>query len=122
MLRFDCSLNEKSSNMTTSIPELTRDCEKKLYSTSYPPLPTSNSIRLIALEVGDGDSLVRCSLTTWDLNDEPSYAALSYTWGDPLAIPYRASEPSKTIWCNDKPLAVTVNLHEALLNLRGFHQ
>lgn len=46
----------------------------------------------------------------------PLYPVL---WGNPLAIPCRASVPSKTIWCNDNPLRVSVNLHEALLVRRG---
>lgn len=95
--------------------------ETTVHSTIYPPLLTLTSIRLLTLEAGEGDSVVRCSVTVQDLKDDPSYAALSYTWGNSQSIRYSASEPAKIIFCNDKPLLVTENLHNALLKLRGLY-
>lgn len=89
-------------------------------STIYRPLSSKKSIRLIDLEVGEYEAEIRCSLTTWDLSTNPMYAALSYTWGDPLAVPYRTAKPSKVVWCNGESLLITANLYEALLKLRGF--
>ena len=61
-----------------------------------------------------------CFMKERDLNDNPSYAALSYTWEDSVSVPYRAVAPPKRVWCSDKPLFVTANLYEALLILRPF--
>ena len=47
---------------------------------TYSPLPTSTSIRLLRVFGADEDGLLRCSLTTADLNDEPLFNCLSYTW------------------------------------------
>ncbi|KAH7074073.1 heterokaryon incompatibility protein-domain-containing protein, partial [Paraphoma chrysanthemicola] len=50
----------------------------------YKPLPDSSTyIRLLEILDGDFDQHVRCELTTWALSEAPSYAAISYTWGDP---------------------------------------
>jgi hypothetical protein len=49
--------------------------------------------------------------------EDPSYAASSYTWGDPLAIPYRVTARSKYLWGGNEPLAVTETLYKALLKL-----
>jgi len=86
----------------------------------YQPLQSNRSIRLIDLEAGEDKREIRCFLKEWGLDDNPSYAALSYTWGDSVSVPYRVAAPSKRVWCNDKPLFVTANLHEALLKLRSF--
>jgi hypothetical protein len=46
----------------------------------YSPLPTPTSIRLLAVGPEDENGLLRCFLDTFDLNDEPLYNCLSYTW------------------------------------------
>ncbi len=46
----------------------------------YSPLPTPTSIRLLAVGPEDENGLLRCLLTTFDLNDGPLYNCLSYTW------------------------------------------
>jgi len=86
----------------------------------YQPLQSNRSIRLIDLEAGEDKREIRCFLKEWDLDDNPSYAALSYTWGASVSVPYRAAAPSQRVWCNDKPLFVTAILYEALLKLRSF--
>ena len=49
-------------------------------SSLYTSLAAPNEIRLIHLQPGDTDSLV-CDLEVASLKDNPSYEALSYTWG-----------------------------------------
>jgi hypothetical protein len=46
----------------------------------YSPLPTPTSIRLLRIGPEDETGLLRCFLDTVDLNDEPQYNCLSYTW------------------------------------------
>jgi hypothetical protein len=46
----------------------------------YTPLPTATSIRLLEIGPEDEDGLLRCFLDTVDLNDEPLFNCLSYTW------------------------------------------
>jgi hypothetical protein len=51
----------------------------------YEPLPTLSSIRLMSV-VGKGqDGSVHVSLKTVDLENDPFFYALSYTWGNPHA-------------------------------------
>jgi hypothetical protein len=46
----------------------------------YTPLPTATSIRLLRIGPEDEDGLLRCFLETVDLNGEPLFNCLSYTW------------------------------------------
>ncbi|KAE8152350.1 hypothetical protein BDV25DRAFT_137923 [Aspergillus avenaceus] len=59
----------------------------------HTPLPTKSSIRLVSLVQDDpnvlppmiyGVPLIRLSLATVDLENEPLFDALSYTWGSPF--------------------------------------
>lgn len=47
----------------------------------YQPLPTKTCIRLLELIPSTEKSRVQCSLKTFELEDAPSFKALSYTWG-----------------------------------------
>lgn len=52
----------------------------------HPALPDDAAcIRLLRVldDNYSEDIKVRCSMTTWHINNIPSYRALSYTWGDP---------------------------------------
>ncbi|KAK0609423.1 heterokaryon incompatibility protein-domain-containing protein [Immersiella caudata] len=51
----------------------------------YSPLPTPTSIRLLEVLPVSGPE-IHCSLTTIDLNDNPTFDAISYTWGNPITI------------------------------------
>ncbi|KAF5635705.1 Heterokaryon incompatibility protein [Fusarium sp. NRRL 25303] len=56
---------------------------------SYSPLPTASGIRLLEVKPGNPSEMLRCSLHTVDLADNPKYHALSYTWElDPPSFPY----------------------------------
>lgn len=106
----------------------------------YSSLPSSRHIRLLELlpreeteqedlpsPFHDDEQIVRCTLKTISLDDDPAYDALSYTWGNPITVYHDEKEAKgqaavfkdpKVISCNGKQLAVTVNLYDALLALR----
>jgi len=71
-------------------------------------------IRLLVLEpispISDSSSDIRCTLRHVDLDDKPTYKALSYVWGDPnVTFP---------IFIDEKQYHVTANCHAALVRLR----
>lgn len=70
----------------------------------------SRNIRLIYLEFGTGHDAIRTRLIDTNLDEAPSYVALSYTWGDP--------GDTCNILCNNQSLTVTRNLHAALWRIR----
>jgi hypothetical protein len=84
-------------------------------SYQYQPLDRSNrEIRLIKLLPRNISSLGReisCEIFHVSLNDNPSYHALSYTWGDPNVTGHILVDGAAT-------LAVTENLESALQHLR----
>ncbi|CAO2655431.1 Nn.00g104950.m01.CDS01 [Neocucurbitaria sp. VM-36] len=103
----------------------------------YQDLPTPTSIRLLKVFRGkdsyDDFELfrppVKCSIIVADLNDNVSYDALSYTWGDPCTLYLNPREISpQEAWAarpfdievDGKPVSVGVNLYTALLGLRSY--
>ncbi|KAJ3454430.1 hypothetical protein MRS44_018324 [Fusarium solani] len=67
-------------------------------------------IRILHLLPGNRRDPVHCVLHTAFLDDEPSYEALSYAWGDPL--------DRRPIMLNGKTTGVTLNLYNAFRRLR----
>lgn len=71
---------------------------------TYDTLPDAvKYIRLLEV-LDDGffkDTRVRCRITTWPVDNKPSYYAISYTWGDP--------EPSSTILINGQAFRIRTN-------------
>jgi hypothetical protein len=55
-------------------------------SHKHEPLPTPRSIRLIRFEPFQPGSKIRAALRVVDLDSQPTYIALSYTWGSPLPL------------------------------------
>lgn len=108
-------LGVRSVNMENERPASTPQHEY------LPALSTATSIRLIKLNVGseDGEDIF-LTMKTCDLNDKLRFAALSYTWGNPVAHPYAAAEPSRPIWIDNKRFLVTPNLWDALNVFRGY--
>lgn len=127
--------------------EMSADDENKL---KYEPLPTTSSIRLLKFEPvrerrsaagepypGDLNLMmdpIRCSLIVRDLEDDPIYDALSYTWGDPCTVyldrywdSNRDQSASKKAWdakpvdifVDGQPVSVGVSLYTALQSARG---
>ena len=88
-------------------------------------LQTPSSIRLLKIhEAPNQKTSIACTLQSVDLAEKPRYRALSYTWGPAIRAFRPKYEPSSSsveyqqILCNEEPLFVTQNLHEALLEFR----
>ena len=84
--------------------------EKVDTSLIYQPLQ-HREVRIIALAPGKWGDEIECSLKTVSLDDDPSYEALSYVWGDPKL-------PEKTISLQRRRFQVTPSLESALRHLR----
>jgi hypothetical protein len=72
-----------------------------------------DTIRLLSLQPCDPSQptqRLECKLEDVLLSDNPSFEALSYTWGDP--------NPTKTLACGNGELGITNNLHDALVRFR----
>ena len=76
----------------------------------YNPLPASSDIRLLEIYPSDSNDAVACNLVIKSLDSDPTYIALSYTWGD--------TGENRYITCNGIQVEVTRNLHSALHRLR----
>jgi hypothetical protein len=102
----------------------------------YQDLPTPTSIRILKVLPGaksysDFELFrppIKCSIVVADLNDDISYDALSYTWGDPCTLYLSPEEISpQEAWAarpfdievDGKPVSVGANLYAALLALRS---
>jgi hypothetical protein len=115
-------------------------CEKMKQSDfkdiPYRDLPTPTSIRVLRILPGEKDYSdfalfcppVKCSIRVVDLNEDPSYDALSYTWGDPCTLYLSPNEISpQEAWSarpfdievDGKPVSVGANLYAALLAIRS---
>lgn len=76
----------------------------------YEDLSTARSIRLLRLQPGAGKDPIVCSLFEVNLDDAPTFAALSYVWG------YQYTHAN--IQVNDQDFRVTENLFSALRRVR----
>ncbi|PMD28507.1 HET-domain-containing protein, partial [Hyaloscypha hepaticicola] len=78
----------------------------------YRPLEKGRCIRLLRLEPGDAAAAQKISIFHADLDQQATYEALSYTWGDP--------DDTTLISCTEEgsTLAVTRNCEAALRSLR----
>jgi hypothetical protein len=76
----------------------------------YSPLGTSTSTRLLVLHPGEFEDAIHCSLTEVDLNDNPKYETISYTWGSP--------KKQMMIHVDNQPVSIRSNLYNFLLRLR----
>jgi hypothetical protein len=95
-----------------------------LHSNSYfsSRLSDEGQIRLLKVQPeADGNQEIRCELETVHLKDNPSYVALSYTWGPPTAEAADAgvtSIPTHAIRCNEHVIQITRNLHDFIQRVR----
>jgi hypothetical protein len=71
-------------------------------------------IRLLTLAPGGREEAIQCHLSVATLTDQPSYTALSYVWGSPVA----SVDASPEILLDGHHFPVTSNLHAALQHLR----
>jgi len=76
----------------------------------YTKLPNPDSIRLLALLPGREEDPLICSLIIADIAAAPTYAAISYVWGDP--------KNTVMITVDEKNQPVTVNLRDVFLRAR----
>jgi hypothetical protein len=100
----------------------------------YQSLPSPTCIRLLELLPTASNGVIRCSLKTTELEDAPSFKALSYTWGSsrtsiPPTSTHGGTGPKSllttrvnsarqhTIICDDRLVKVNRNLRDALLML-----
>ena len=74
------------------------------------PLDTDTSTRLMILECGAYYHPIRCRLVEVDLDDNPDYEAISYTWGD--------ATDQETVHVNGIPVQMRSNLSSFLRRLR----
>lgn len=103
-----------------------------LHLYTYSPLPTPSSIRVLeilnATVLVEGQFLLAHQISTVDLKDDPTYYALSYTWGNPRMV-YKAGRDDDAelrsaadqcfpILCDGRILMVSRNLYDALKQLR----
>jgi hypothetical protein len=77
-------------------------------SYQYEQLKEPRQIRLLSLLPGKDQ--IHFNLQTVNLDDNPEYEAISYCWGDPTDC--------RTVYCEGKPLQITVSLFTALRHLR----
>jgi len=92
------------------------------------PTPTLNSIyatlglnhhrhiRLVRAHEGE-DGNISCKLWTVNLDEQPQYVAISYTWGPSTNEEFDrgiSAAPTHQIHCNDQPFLVTENLYNFL--------
>ncbi|KAK4151715.1 heterokaryon incompatibility protein-domain-containing protein [Chaetomidium leptoderma] len=103
----------------------------------YQALPTLTSIRVLRMTGNASDEMVNVSLRIADLEDDPFFYALSYTWGNPHANgvdftahfnavneDYGVSQKTPVL-CDGKVLQIQRNLLDVLnvfLTLSGGHQ
>lgn len=77
----------------------------------YTPLDsTTDSLRLVDVRPGKGRDDIECQLWTTTFAANPTYRALSYTWGDVTK--------SRLIWIDGNQVSVGENLWSALYHLR----
>lgn len=81
-------------------------------SYKYEPLLGETHIRLLILNPGTGEDLLVGSIKMVDLDDPEldSFEAISYVWG--------SNEKDQAILIDGRPLPITTNLREALLQTR----
>jgi len=77
----------------------------------YQPLnPGTKEIRLVTIVAGSFHDDINLRLTRTNLEDKPTFEAISYAWGDPNI--------TKGVNLDDYPFEVTTNLEAALRHLR----
>jgi Tetratricopeptide repeat/Heterokaryon incompatibility protein (HET) len=92
---------------SSNIGFLTPRANIQSMQTIYQSLDERRSqIRLVEILSNDGDEKVQCRLSILSLEDNPTFTALSYVWGDPKV--------TEDIMFNNELFPVTTNLGAAL--------
>tara|TARA_R110002003_G_scaffold234_2_gene16894 strand:+ start:5213 stop:7060 length:1848 start_codon:yes stop_codon:yes gene_type:complete len=80
----------------------------------YKQLAYGDSFRLLELQPGEARNALEARLLDVRLSDDPTFAALSYCWGDPLF--------NTRLTCDGQMLLITESLTAALIHLRNASQ
>ncbi|KAK7217870.1 hypothetical protein V2G26_005873 [Clonostachys chloroleuca] len=85
----------------------------------YKKLPLQSSIRLLEVVQSGISGPISARLHTVDINQGPSYMALSYVWFDPRISLYQKSQVKSQgkqheLICDGESIPITENLHNAL--------
>ncbi|KAN0120325.1 Heterokaryon incompatibility protein (HET) domain containing protein [Hyaloscypha variabilis] len=98
-----------------------QDTDLNQFKFVYKPLPTNSSIRLLHLQSGVGDgAVIRLSMRTVDLDENPQYDALSYTWSRPISVFQTKEERDNLedrqlpVICDGQIVNIGRNLHDFL--------
>lgn len=85
----------------------------EIFDYSTVPLSSATEIRLLSFPDLDNGDLLKCKLSTFDINKAPPFAALSYVWYNPRL------KSSVSVPCGDgnQALSVLGNLYDALKHL-----
>ncbi|KAB8224531.1 hypothetical protein BDV33DRAFT_233451 [Aspergillus novoparasiticus] len=117
---------DSGSHIPTSNAQEPKIYNMKVRTLEYEPLPTPTSIRVVTLLHGESDitvfgvPLIPLSIQVVDLNDNPRFQALSYTWGSPFPPDL---ERSKGYGPNNKfPVAINGQISFLTRNLFEFLQ
>jgi hypothetical protein len=108
---------------------ITEEAQESWDPYQYQTLPTPTSIRLLNVDGKEGNGTLHVSMKTVDLDDDPLFYALSYTWGNPHADgvdftahfnavneEYSVSQRA-SISCDGKELSIQRNLLDVLREL-----
>jgi hypothetical protein len=90
---------------------------------TYSPLPNTNSIRVLHIEILEG-SATRYRLESFTIENAPSFRALSYTWGPAYRnitvedeAPELPPDSCTNMICDGKRINITQNLWDMLTNI-----
>jgi hypothetical protein len=91
----------------------------------YSSLHSPKAIRVLRILDHDLGDMPYCSLTEVELGSQPSYIALSYTWGSAGKEATKrgvTAEKCEQIFCEDGIIPITRNLFDFLKDVRRFHR
>ena len=92
----------------------TDDAQEGAYQYSKLNYTLGQEIRLLVVDPGEPGDPIRCDIIVVNLEDDPAYEALSYTW----ATEAGDASFSETIYCRTGTLKTTKNCHAAIRRLR----
>ena len=101
-------------NPIADLGATTADTEHDVYRYTKLNYILGQEIRLLEIEPGENDDPVRCNLRVVNLEDDPSYEALSYTW----ATETGDTSFSETIYCKNGFIKITRNCFAAIRRFR----
>lgn len=81
-----CEGNVEASLPVSSVNDgVQAECTPHVLALNYDDLPSQTSIRV--LQILDGpEHEIHCMMQVVDLEDDPRFASLSYTWGNPITV------------------------------------